>query len=156
VADARGFGRRLVVAIAAAAVCPAAGAQPPRTIDDRATASRTIHDGVYTTAQAARGRAIYDEKCASCHGSMASIVPSMAPLLNDYDFRDRWRDRTLDELFERIRDTMPQNEPNTLGPSELADLIAYILRANDLPTGEIALPGELELLKQIRVTDAPP
>jgi len=29
---------------------------------------RTVRDGVYTDAQAARGGAIYKEKCASCHG----------------------------------------------------------------------------------------
>src|SRR6478736_4399981 len=35
----------------------------------QAQQARTVRDGVYTDAQAARGAAVYKEKCASCHGS---------------------------------------------------------------------------------------
>ena len=128
-------------------VTAAAAAQPP---------PRSAKEGVYTTAQADRGKPVYDGKCASCHGSMATVTPDMAPLLNDSGFQNLWRDRSLAQLFSRIRETMPQDKPNTLSPEETADLVAYILNANQLPAGDTALPTDLEILKEIRVDAGEP
>ena len=118
--------------------------------------ARSAKEGVYTTAQAGQGKTAYDDKCASCHGSMASVTPDMAPLLNDSGFQNLWRDRSLAQLFERIRETMPQDKPNTLSPEETAALVAYILNGNQLPAGETALPTDLEILKEIRVDAGEP
>jgi mono/diheme cytochrome c family protein len=119
-------------------------------------APRSVTDGVYTIEQANQGKTLYVEKCAACHGTMASATPDMAPLLNDYVFRATWKERSLAELFERIRDTMPQNAPGTLSPQQLADTIAYILRANELPAGNVALAHDVETLKQIRLNVGQP
>ena len=117
---------------------------------------RSAKEGVYTTEQANRGKPVYDGKCASCHGSMATVTPDMAPLLNDSGFQNLWRDRSLAQLFSRIRETMPQDKPNTLSPEETADIVAYILNANQLPAGDTALPTDLEMLKEIRVDAGEP
>ena len=61
---------------------------------------RSAKEGVYTTEQADRGKPVYDGKCASCHGSMATVTPDMAPLLNDSGFQNLWRDRSLAQLFK--------------------------------------------------------
>jgi len=119
-------------------------------------APRSVKDGVYTTAQAGQGKTLYEEKCASCHGSMTSATPDMAPLLNDHVFRTMWNDRSLDQLFDRIRDTMPQNEPGTLSAQQTVDLIAYILSANNLPAGQAALGEDVETLKQIMLDAGQP
>ncbi len=113
-------------------------------------ASRSVKDGVYTTVQASQGQVVYEEKCAECHGTMESVTPDMAPLLNDYLFLSDWQGRSLAELFDRIRDTMPQEEPGSLAPQQLVDLIAYILSANRFPAGEAALPHDVETLREIR------
>ena len=118
--------------------------------------ARSAKEGVYTTEQAGRGKSAYDEKCASCHGSMESVTPDMAPLLNDSGFQNQWRERSLAQLFGRIRETMPQDKPNTLSPEETAALVAYILSGNQLPAGETALPIDLEILKEIRVDAGEP
>ena len=112
---------------------------------------RSAKDGVYTTAQANRGKAMYAEQCTECHGAMTSVTPDLAPLLGDYVFQAAWKNRSLTQLFDRIRDTMPQNKPRTLLPDQTVDLIAYILSANQLPAGEIPLSTDLEALKQIRM-----
>jgi S-disulfanyl-L-cysteine oxidoreductase SoxD len=117
---------------------------------------RSAKEGVYTKEQAGRGKEVYDSKCASCHGSMATVTPDMAPLLNDSGFQNLWKDRSLAQLFDRIRETMPQDKPNTLSPDETAGLVAYILSANQLPAGETALPTDLEMLKEIRVDAGEP
>ena len=114
-------------------------------------AHRSVRDGVYTMPQADRGKTVYDAECELCHGSMASVTPDLAPLLNDYAFQTTWRDRSLLEFFERTRDTMPQDEPGTLSSQELVDLIAYVLSANRMPAGEVDLTDDAETLSQIRL-----
>ena len=119
-------------------------------------APRSVKDGVYTTGQANAGKTAYLEKCASCHGKMAGATPDMAPLLNDYVFQDTWKNRSVGELFDRIRNSMPQNEPGTLSPQRTAEIVAYILSANELPAGNRALGEEVEALKQIRMDTGQP
>jgi mono/diheme cytochrome c family protein len=118
--------------------------------------SQSVRDGVYTTGQANAGKSAYIEKCASCHGAMAGATPDMAPLLNDYVFQDTWKNRSVGELFERIRMTMPQSEPGTLSPQRTAEIVAYILSANELPAGDRPLGDEVEALKQIRMDPVQP
>jgi mono/diheme cytochrome c family protein len=113
--------------------------------------SRSVREGVYTIVQADKGKAVYVEKCQSCHGTMATATPDMAPLLNDYAFQETWKDRSVGQFFDRIRRTMPQNEPATLSPEVTAEIVAYILSANKLPAGEAALPSDVELLREIRL-----
>lgn len=117
---------------------------------------RSVRDGVYTTAQANQGKTAYDDKCRSCHGTMATTTPDMAPLLNDYTFQEAWKDRSVGQFFERIQKTMPQNEPGTLSPQLTAEIIAYILSANKLPAGDLALPSDVEALKEIKLDAVEP
>ena len=112
-------------------------------------APRSGTDGVYTTGQADQGKVIYDEQCALCHGTMTSVTPDMAPLLNDHTFRARWTSRSLGELFEIIQVEMPQDAPGSLSSQQSADLIAYILSANKLPPGDVALTDDAEALTEI-------
>ena len=117
---------------------------------------RSAKEGVYTTAQANRGKTVYDKKCASCHGTMATVTPDMAPLLNDTGFQNLWRDRSLARLFKAIRETMPQDAPGTLTAEESVDIVAYILSANQLPAGDAELPHDLEILKDVRLDAGEP
>lgn len=110
----------------------------------------SVRDGVYTTAQAEQGRTLYADLCVSCHGELSAFVPEVAALLADHTFRNRWQGRPLGELFQLISDEMPQDAPGTLSPQETADLVSVILSGNRLPAGDVALPGDLEQLNQIR------
>ncbi len=112
--------------------------------------SSSVRDGVYTTAQAEQGRTLYADRCVSCHGELSAFVPEMAALLADHTFRNRWQGRPLGELFQLISDEMPQDAPGTLSPQEAADLVAVILSGNRVPAGDVALPGDVEQLSQIR------
>ena len=109
----------------------------------------SVRDGIYTAAQAEQGQAVYDEQCVSCHGPVTAFVPEMAALLADHTFRNRWRGRSLGEMFELIRDTMPQDAPGSLSPQQSAELVAYILSGNRLPAGDLALTDDVERLGQI-------
>lgn len=129
-----------VVALAlAAAAAPAAQSDP-----------RSASDGVYTAEQAARGEALYDEQCASCHGPIRAFAPEMAALLGDHTFRAKWQGRPLGELFDLIRRTMPQDAPDSLSPAQSAELVAYILSGNRKPAGPTPLADDAERLGRIR------
>jgi mono/diheme cytochrome c family protein len=119
-------------------------------------APRSVKDGVYTLVQAKQGKVVYEEHCLECHGSMASATPDMAPLLNDYVFQGSWKDRSLGDLFDKIRNTMPPNKAGTVSPQQLIDLVAYILSANALKAGDVPLTDDPETLKQIRLDAGPP
>lgn len=109
----------------------------------------SVRDGIFTVSQAEYGQAVYDEQCVSCHGSMTAIVPEMAALLADHTFRSRWKGRSLGELFELIRDTMPQDSPGSLSSQQSAELVAYILSSNRLPAGAVDLSDDVERLGRI-------
>jgi mono/diheme cytochrome c family protein len=121
----------------------------------RAEEARTVWDGVYTNEQAARGDAIYGEACASCHGATL-LGGEMAPALVGSDFLSNWNGLTVGDLVERVRVSMPQNDPGSLSRQRSADVVALVLRANQFPVGASELPREAELLKQIGIQPTRP
>jgi mono/diheme cytochrome c family protein len=113
-------------------------------------ASRSVWDGVYTEAQAERGRPLYNEHCASCHADTL-MGGEMSPPLAGGDFLSNWNGLTLAELFERIRTTMPQNKAGKLPREVNADITAYILSVNKFPAGKTEMPHSAEFLRDIRI-----
>src|SRR5579862_9075865 len=95
---------------------------------------RSIWDGVYTADQAKRGAELYGSQCSSCHGPDLS-GGEMAPALSGGEFLSNWNGLTLSDLFDRIKTTMPANNPGNLSRPQTADLIAHILSANQVPAG---------------------
>jgi mono/diheme cytochrome c family protein len=141
------FKSSVLVMLAAAAVGPVRAQQ---------AGARSAKDGVYTAVQAKQGKSVYDQHCLECHGPMTSATPDMAPLLNDYVFQAAWKDRSLADLFDKVRSTMPPNKAGVLSSQQLIDLIAYILSANALEPGDAPLTDDTETLKQIRLDAGTP
>ena len=112
---------------------------------------RSVWDGVYTAAQAERGHILYDAKCAECHGDELEGDVVEAPALCGSEFLWKFNGVSLDHVFVRIHRDMPLTRSGTLTKQVSADLIAYMLRASNLPTGKSELPHEEILLKQIRI-----
>jgi mono/diheme cytochrome c family protein len=117
--------------------------------------TRSVWDGVYTEAQAARGHALFDKSCASCHGDSLEGRDE-APALAGADFLSNWTGLTAGDLFERIRTTMPLNNPGGLSRPVLCDILAYMLSANKYPSGKTELPAATEVLRLIRIDQAQP
>jgi len=114
-------------------------------------AARTVWDGVYTDAQAARGKTLYVNHCAVCHQEGLQGA-DLAPALKGEEFLLQWSDRTMFELIDRVATTMPQDAPGTLTPQENADIVAYVLQVNKLPAGAGELPSDAATLKAIAIT----
>src|SRR5688500_9619412 len=55
--------------------------------ETKATADRSIRDGVYADEQARRGQALYRQECASCHGETLAGGQHAPALTGDYFLR---------------------------------------------------------------------
>jgi len=118
-----------------------------------AWAEPSVWDGVYSSAQAKRGQAVYAKACASCHrDDLEGHGPT--PSLAGAEFLDRWDGQTLDDLFEKMQATMPGDHPGSLSREDNGAILAFILRSNEMPPGEKDLPIDSDSLAKIRFTAA--
>ena len=106
--------------------------------------------GVFTDAQAERGKTQYSTHCASCHGEDLAGA-DVAPALSGGNFTSNWKGQTAGALATRIRTTMPLDNPGSLGQPTVADVSAYILSRNGYPAGKAELPKDVGLLQQIKI-----
>ena len=113
------------VVIAASSIgIAAAAAQAP---------TKTTNDGVFTAAQAARGKTVFDAKCTACH------EPSR---FTGESFYESFNNKPLKDLWDIASGTMPEDNPGSLKQQEYADIIAYFLSLNEYPAGDAELqPG---------------
>ena len=112
--------------------------------------TRSVWDGVYTEAQSKRGLEAYGTRCGACHGTFLT-GGEIAPPLAGGEFLSSWSGLTVGDLFERIRTTMPADNPGKLSREMNADILSYILSMNRFPAGASELPRQTEYLKQIRI-----
>ena len=113
----------------------------------------TVLDGVFTAAQARRGRRVYAENCESCHGPELR-GGEMAPSIAGSDFIVFWTELPVGTLFERIRVSMPEDGPGRLSDEEYTDVVAFLLDANDYPAGETELPADKTALDKVMIVAA--
>jgi mono/diheme cytochrome c family protein len=107
-----------------------------------AATARSTQSGVYTAEQALRGRDVYAGMCQSCH-TAASHTGTV--------FQNSWGGRPLVDLFSFIVLQMPKNEPGSLSREEYADVLAYLLKMNQMPVGSTELSADTTALRAIRI-----
>jgi len=112
---------------------------------------KTTADGIGTDTQVKRGADVYAMQCSACHDPQLS-GSGTAPALVGTDFSANWKDETVSSLFERIRATMPADNPGSLKRDQVADLIAFILNFNKYPLAAAELPADSDALKAIKIT----
>jgi mono/diheme cytochrome c family protein len=118
---------------------------------------KTVDQGVYTAAQAARGAKNFDTHCTSCHREPGGT----APVLAGERFSKSFGDATLQTVFTTIKTTMPRNAPGSLTDAEYTDIVAHLLRINSYADGMselgvadmpgIKIPGQSGSLDQALV-----
>ena len=115
----------------------------------------SVFDGIYTEAQATRGAALYQESCEQCH--LTDLMgDGVAPPLAGAMFHFQYDEQPLAKLFTGMRDTMPQEAPASLGAQAYADIMAFILEANEFPPGDDELGFDTDDLEKIFVDEVPP
>jgi mono/diheme cytochrome c family protein len=145
----RGVGVAIAV-LTAAVTGAAAGAGAAA----RGQAAPSIWDGIYTDAQAARGQDRYKASCATCHAE--DLLGASGPALVGESFMQRWNGTSVNDMLVVLRQTMPQDSPDSLGTPGYLDLIAFVLKNNSAPPGATELPGDAAALQRIRITSRAP
>ena len=122
-----------------------------------AQAPASVWAGVYTEQQAKRGDALYNHECAACHGEALEgngqtergqkLERALPPLSGDV-FKGNWNGRPLSDLFDKIKRTMPRDDPGKISLAQNADILAYMLKFNGFPSGKAELPADPSLLTE--------
>lgn len=133
--------------LAAAAIAAVLSLAQYRTWAQETTSS--VLDGVYTDEQAARGASGFAQNCAVCHGAALGGMGE-APALVGAQFVSDFNGLTVGDLFDRIRTTMPLNNPGALSREQYADILAFLLKGNGYPAGPRELYRRSEFLNTIR------
>src|SRR3954451_25418746 len=93
----------------------------------------SVLDGVYTSAQARRGQAQFEQNCAGCHRQDLGGI--LGPALKGERFLDQWREFPVEVLINDMRAQMPQRNPGALPVNAYVDIAAYLLEVNGFPAG---------------------
>lgn len=116
---------------------------------------KSVWQGIYTTEQADRGAGVYAQRCGACHGAALNGTGEAPPLIGG-EFVSHWDTMTVGDLFDRVRTTMPQNDPQSLTREEYADVLAFLLKNNGFPAGSQPLDRRSEVLATIGITAEKP
>ena len=114
-------------------------------------ANKTVWDGVYTAAQAERGKDTYAQQCSGCHGDFldGDGANGRVIALSGDAFAENWESASLNDLFAKIGRTMPRGAPGTLSNRQTLELMAFLLQYNGFPAGN----GELAETPELAIVD---
>jgi hypothetical protein len=112
---------------------------------------RTVWDGVYTEAQAARATSAFSQACSRCH-TLAS--QGNGPLTGE-KFWEGFTQKTVRDLLTYVSTNMPNGNGGSLPASTYNDLVALILKSNGFPAGNVELAPESVTTVQIIPKDGP-
>ncbi|HIF22220.1 MAG TPA: hypothetical protein EYQ27_10020, partial [Gemmatimonadetes bacterium] len=103
----------------------------------------------YAADQADTGAAVYRTSCSACH--LPNLAGSFeAPELAGPTFRNTWGARSVSDLLELTRETMPTGTAGSLADAQYVAVVAFILREN----GVTPTPARLSLSSSGRVIGA--
>ena len=117
----------------------------------RAQATKSVVDGIYSAEQAKRGEMVYADQCAVCHDP--KLIGGVGPALAGKEFISGWKDKAVGDVFTKIKTEMPLTAPGTLSAEQTADLVAFILSANQFPAGSAALSTDAAALKAVHMAE---
>lgn len=96
---------------------------------------------LYTEAQAEEGAKVWTATCVGCHETKD---------VTSADFRTKWVGRSLFEMFEQIRTTMPDDGPGSLTRDQYLHSVVYILKLNGLPAGDTPLVADSAAMSAVK------
>jgi mono/diheme cytochrome c family protein len=110
---------------------------------------RGVWDGIFTTAQADRGRQPA-ARCQGCHGPQLGGT-DRAPALKGDAFLADWENGSVNRLFVKVRDTMPPGNTDSIAPETKLDILAFLLRENGFPVGASELTANTDVLDSLQI-----
>ena len=100
----------------------------------------TSMDGIYTLAQAERGKGLFTSLCERCHSVQE---------FSGRSFDSIWAGVPAAALYARIANTMPFDQPGSLGIPQVTALMAHIFNENDMPAGDKPPEGDIDWLMSV-------
>ena len=100
----------------------------------------TSMDGIYTLAQAERGKGLFTSLCERCHSVQE---------FSGRSFDSIWAGVPAAALYARIANTMPFDQRGSLGIPQVTALMAHIFNENDMPAGDKPLEGDIDWLMSV-------
>ncbi len=138
----RPFARARCCAVVAATLLLATRGYAQTASRAAASSQLTTLVGVYTDSQAARGKDVYAGSCRSCHTPVSHTGVMFAKW---------WVHKPLSDLYTFVAKNMPKNDPGSLDPYDAADVVAYLLKMNQMPVGPSDMPPDVDSLKKFRI-----
>jgi mono/diheme cytochrome c family protein len=109
-----------------------------------------VLDGVFTTAQAERGRSSFlSGRCGGCH--QLDLSGDRGPALKGDAFLSHWENGSVNALFKKISETMPPNGPNETTDEAKIDIVAFLLQSNNFPAGKAELRVDADALEALEI-----
>jgi mono/diheme cytochrome c family protein len=134
---------RNIILACAAAICCAAVAVTAQDAPKR----KTVRESAYSSAQAERGKKVYEANCVTCHlpdldGSANATADARgAPLVGTRFIQD-FGESKVSALFNKMKRDMPSGKPGTLTDQEYLDAASYVLQRNSFPAGAAELTSD--------------
>ena len=100
----------------------------------------TTMDGIYTMSQAERGKGLFTSLCQRCHSVQE---------FSGRSFDSIWAGVPAAALYARIANTMPLDQPGSLGIPQVTALMAHIFHENNMPAGDKPLEGDIDWLMTV-------
>jgi alcohol dehydrogenase (cytochrome c) len=107
-------------------------------------------EALFTSAQAAAGKAAYQRNCANCHGASVDDG-NAAPPLRGAAFLGKYAGKPAADLFTYVSTKMPKDRPGSLDNAEYARIIAYVLQQSGFATGRIELASDAAALASVTI-----
>jgi S-disulfanyl-L-cysteine oxidoreductase SoxD len=105
---------------------------------DAKPAAPTVWDGVYSDAQAERATAVFGATCSNCH----TLGPQGTRPLTGDKFWQSYTQKTVGDLLNYVKTSMPNGQPGSLPAATYNDLVALILKSNGFPAGATEVAPE--------------
>lgn len=112
---------------------------------------KTVWDGVYTDAQAARAQATFDSVCSRCH----MLTGQGKGALTGDAFWTAFTQKSVADLLTFVKTNMPNGNGGSLPASTYDNLVALILKSNGFPAGAADVSPEAVVGVQIVSKDGP-
>lgn len=134
---------RNIILACAAAVCCAAVAVTAQGAPTR----KTVREPAYSSAQAERGKKLYEANCVTCHlpdldGSANATADARGAPLVGTRFVQDFGESKVSALFNKMKRDMPSGKPGTLTDQEYLDAASYVLQRNSFPAGPAELTAD--------------
>lgn len=110
---------------------------------------------VYTATQSRRGKRVFMQNCAMCHG--VKLQGAVGPALSGRKFRLMASNQNLTASTLRlfIARHMPAYAPASLKPRQYDEVTAYILKQNGFPAGKTKLSPNNRAAKRLYIAAFP-